>query len=54
LAKGKRASARPRVALYAHISTRDQQMLPLQIKTMREFAVRRHINNDLVISGIDG
>jgi DNA invertase Pin-like site-specific DNA recombinase len=29
------------VALYARISTHDQQTLPLQIKTMREYAVRR-------------
>lgn len=37
----KRASARPRVALYARISTHDQQTLPLQIGTMREYADRR-------------
>jgi DNA invertase Pin-like site-specific DNA recombinase len=29
------------VALYARVSTHDQQTLPLQIKTMREYAVRR-------------
>ncbi len=37
----KRASARPRAALYARISTHDQQTLPLQIRTMREYADRR-------------
>ena len=37
----KQASARPRVALYARISTHDQQTLPLQIRTMREYANRR-------------
>jgi len=30
-----------RVALYARISTHDQQTLPLQIRTMREYADRR-------------
>ncbi len=30
-----------RVALYARVSTHDQQTLPLQIKTMREYAGRR-------------
>jgi DNA invertase Pin-like site-specific DNA recombinase len=29
------------VALYARVSTHDQQTLPLQIKAMREYAVRR-------------
>ena len=37
----KPASARPRVALYARISTHDQQTLPLQIRTMREYADSR-------------
>ena len=37
----KGTSRRPRVALYARISTHDQQTLPLRIKTMREYAVRR-------------
>ena len=30
-----------RVALYARVSTHDQQTLPLQIRTMREYAVKR-------------
>ena len=30
-----------RVGLYARVSTHDQQTLPLQIRTMREYAVRR-------------
>src|SRR5277367_4965631 len=30
-----------RVALYARVSSHDQQTLPLQIKTMREYAFRR-------------
>jgi putative DNA-invertase from lambdoid prophage Rac len=29
------------VALYARVSTHDQQTLPLQIKAMRQYAVRR-------------
>lgn len=33
---------RPRVALYARVSTHDQQTLPLQIASMREYAERRH------------
>jgi putative DNA-invertase from lambdoid prophage Rac len=37
----KRSSTRPRVALYARISSHDQQTLPLQIRTMREYAERR-------------
>jgi putative DNA-invertase from lambdoid prophage Rac len=37
----KRTSNQPRVALYARVSSHDQQTLPLQIKTMREYAVRR-------------
>ncbi|MBB5330289.1 recombinase family protein [Tunturiibacter gelidoferens] len=28
-------------ALYARVSSHDQQTLPLQIKTMREYALRR-------------
>jgi len=39
--RGKRGSNQPRVALYARVSSHDQQTLPLQIKTMREYAVRR-------------
>ena len=31
-----------RVALYARVSTHDQQTLPLQIRTMREYAVKRN------------
>jgi resolvase-like protein len=34
-------SHRLQVALYARVSTHDQQTLPLQIKAMREYAVRR-------------
>ncbi len=30
-----------RVGLYARISTHDQQTLPLQIRTMREYAAKR-------------
>jgi DNA invertase Pin-like site-specific DNA recombinase len=30
-----------RVALYARVSTHDQQTLPLQIRTMREYAAKR-------------
>ncbi len=30
-----------RVALYARVSTHDQQTLPLQIHTMREYAAKR-------------
>jgi putative DNA-invertase from lambdoid prophage Rac len=30
-----------RVALYARVSTHDQQTLPLQIRTLREYAVKR-------------
>ena len=30
-----------RVGLYARVSTHDQQTLPLQIRTMREYAVKR-------------
>ena len=30
-----------RVGLYARVSTHDQQTLPLQIRAMREYAVRR-------------
>lgn len=33
---------RPRVALYARVSTHDQQTLPLQVASMREFAERRN------------
>lgn len=40
MARVKRSSARPRVALYARISTLDQQTLPLQIRTMKEYAAR--------------
>jgi DNA invertase Pin-like site-specific DNA recombinase len=29
------------VALYARVSTHDQQTLPLQVKAMREYAARR-------------
>jgi DNA invertase Pin-like site-specific DNA recombinase len=32
----------PRVALYARVSTHDQQTLPLQIRTMREYADKRN------------
>ena len=35
------AGGRLRVALYARVSTHDQQTLPLQIAAMREYAVRR-------------
>jgi putative DNA-invertase from lambdoid prophage Rac len=35
------APNQPRVVLYARVSSHDQQTLPLQIKTMREYAVRR-------------
>ena len=38
---GKRDSNQPRVALDARVSSHDQQTLPLQIKTMREYALRR-------------
>jgi hypothetical protein len=38
---GKRGSNQPRVAHYARVSSHDQQTLPLLIKTMREYAVRR-------------
>jgi DNA invertase Pin-like site-specific DNA recombinase len=31
-----------RVALYARVSTHDQQTLPLQIRTMREYAAKRN------------
>ena len=31
-----------RVGLYARVSTHDQQTLPLQIRTMREYAVKRN------------
>src|SRR6266478_2392283 len=31
----------PRVALYARVSTHDQQTLPLQIRTMRDYATKR-------------
>lgn len=41
MARAKGTSRRPRVALYARISTHDQQTLPLQIKIMRDYAVRR-------------
>ena len=34
--------ARPRVALYARVSTHDQQTLPLQLSSMREYAERRN------------
>jgi predicted site-specific integrase-resolvase len=37
----KRGPNQPRVVLYARVSSHDQQTLPLQIKTMREYAVRR-------------
>lgn len=37
----KQAAARPRVALYARISTHDQQTLPLRIRTLREYADQR-------------
>lgn len=33
---------RPRVALYARVSTHDQQTLPLQLTSMREYADRRN------------
>ena len=39
--KGKRRANQPRVAHYARVSSHDQHTLPLQIKTMREYAVRR-------------
>jgi putative DNA-invertase from lambdoid prophage Rac len=39
---GAPAASRPfQVALYARVSTHDQQTLPLQIKATREFAIRR-------------
>jgi hypothetical protein len=39
---GRPAASRPfQVALYARVSTHDQQTLPLQIKSMREYAIRR-------------
>ena len=31
-----------RVGLYARVSTHDQQTLPLQIRTMREYAAKRN------------
>ena len=31
-----------RVALYARVSTHDQQTLPLQIRTMREYSAKRN------------
>src|SRR5260370_42032470 len=34
-------SGRVEVAIYARVSTHDQQTLPLQIKAMREYALRR-------------
>jgi predicted site-specific integrase-resolvase len=30
-----------RVGLYARVSTHDQQTLPLQVRTMREYAAKR-------------
>jgi predicted site-specific integrase-resolvase len=47
-AKSKRVLGQPqapakmfRVGLYARVSTHDQQTLPLQMRTMREYAARR-------------
>lgn len=37
----KAQSGRLQVAIYARVSTHDQQTLPLQIKAMREYALRR-------------
>jgi putative DNA-invertase from lambdoid prophage Rac len=38
---GKRTKAVLRAGLYARVSTHDQQTLPMQSRTMREYAVRR-------------
>jgi len=37
----KQAQTKPRVGLYARVSTQDQQTIPLQTRSMREYATRR-------------
>jgi putative DNA-invertase from lambdoid prophage Rac len=38
---GKQPKSRPRAALYARVSTNDQQTLPMQLRALREYAARR-------------
>lgn len=38
---GKQTKTAPRVGLYARVSTSDQQTLPMQLRALREYAVRR-------------
>jgi DNA invertase Pin-like site-specific DNA recombinase len=41
-----------KVGIYAHVSTQEQQTLPLQIKDLREFARRRKWKIEIKISDI--
>lgn len=41
-----------RVAIYARVSTREQQTLPLQIKSLRQYATARKWNVQLVVEDI--
>ena len=37
----KQAQTKPRVGLYAHVSTQDQQTIPMQTHALRQYATRR-------------
>jgi hypothetical protein len=49
---GKRTKAVLRAGLYARVSTHDQQTLPMQNRTMREYAVRRGWTIAMQVKGV--